>query len=228
MAYKILIVDDEKELADVLKDFLDNEGYETQAAYDGIGARKMITSFDPDLLILDIMLPDDDGMEICREVRNHKDIPIIMLSAKNTDVDKIIALGLGADDYLTKPYSPAVVVAHVKAHLRRYRKALNPTQSELIKKHLYMNKEKHEFKLYDDVIELKAKEFDLLYFLVKNEGVVYSKEALYDAVWGVDEFGELSTVTVHIRKIRSHIESKGHNPEFIKTIWGVGYKFEME
>jgi len=187
----------------------------------------LIETFKPNLLVLDIMLPDDDGMEICRKVRNQSDIPVIMLSAKDTDFDKIISLGLGADEYLTKPFSPAVVVAHIKALIRRYRtKSGSPDRNIIRFDDFIMDLKKHSLVVDDREIYLVGREFELLWYLASNEGQVFTKEQLYDAIWGEEEFGEISTVTVHIRKIRSKIEKDDGNPAYIKTIWGVGYKFE--
>jgi DNA-binding response OmpR family regulator len=174
------------------------------------------------------MLPDDDGMEICRKIRSESNIPIIMLSAKDSDIDKILSLGLGADEYLTKPYSPAVVVAHIKALLRRYRSEGEVKQAHIIEYDGFMmDEKKHMVKIYDTNVDLVSKEFEILWHLAGHPGEVFTKEQLYDAIWGEDEFGEISTVTVHVRKIREKIEKNPSKPEFIKTIWGVGYKFEL-
>lgn len=224
---RVLIVDDEKEIANILSDFLENEGMETRTAYNGREAYEKFKSFSPSLVILDIMLPDDDGMEICRRIRNESDIPIIMLSAKDTDIDKILSLGLGADDYLTKPFSPAVVVAHVKAQLRRYMVTNNNAADERIFiKTMMIDAKKHLVKIDDKQVDLVSKEFEILWLLASNPGEVFTKEDIYDEVWGVDEFGEIGTVTVHIRKLRTKIEVDPSNPIYIKTIWGVGYKFD--
>lgn len=227
MKNKVLIVDDEKELANILKDFVEHEGIETRVAYDGESSYKALEAFKPNLVVLDIMLPDDDGMEICRKIRSESDIPIIMLSAKDSDIDQILSLGLGADEYLTKPYSPAVVVAHIKALLRRYRFGKREDTQHIIDlKNFYMDSKKHEVIVHNQKIELVSKEFELLWFLAKHPGEVFTKDQIYDEIWGRDEFGELSTVTVHIRKIREKIEQNPSEPEFIKTLWGVGYKFD--
>lgn len=224
---KVLIVDDEKDLANIMRDFLENEGMQVETAYNGKQAYEKLKSFQPNLVILDIMLPDDDGKEICRYIRNKSDIPIMMLSAKSSDVDQILSLGLGADEYLTKPFSPLVVVAHVKAMLRRYRNQNKPRDLDIMDYgDLKMNLKKHSLTIRGKSIDLVNKEFDVLWFLASHPGEVFTKEQIYDEVWGVDEFGEISTVTVHIRKIRSKIEEDSTSPGYIKTIWGVGYKFE--
>jgi len=229
MINKILIVEDEQSLAYILKDFLENEKMVVKTAFTAKEAYELFEDFEPTLIILDIMLPDDNGMELCRCFRNESDIPILMLSAKNSDFDKILSLGLGADDYLTKPFSPAVVVAHVKALLRRYNKGENKSLDHLIDLgDFVMNKKQMMFSYRNVKIDLTNKEFELLWQLAKNPSEVFAKEILYDLIWGEDEFGELSTVTVHIRKIRNKVEAKGLVPDFIKTIWGVGYKFELD
>lgn len=229
MESRVLIVDDEKELASILKDFLQKDGIKAEIAFNGEQAYRAFETFKPTLAVLDIMLPDDDGMEICRKIRNESDIPIIMLSAKDTDFDKIISLGLGADEYLTKPFSPAVVVAHIKALIRRYRtQAATPDNQAIFFDGFIMDIKKHTLEVDGEDIYLVGKEFELLWYLARNEGQVFTKEQIYDAIWGAEEFGETSTVTVHIRKIRLKIEKDDSNPRFIKTIWGVGYKFEHE
>lgn len=227
MESKVLIVDDEIELALILRDFLNKDGIKAEVACNGKQAYKIFRDFKPTLVILDIMLPDDDGMEICRKIRNESDVPIIMLSAKDTDVDKIISLGLGADEYLTKPFSPSVVVAHVKALLRRYRnQSKSKTSGTIYNNDFMMDAKKHIVEVNGQDIHLVGKEFALLWFLANHAGEVFTKEQIYDEIWGKDEFGEISTVAVHIRKIRSKIEADDSKPKLVKTIWGVGYKFE--
>lgn len=224
---RVLIVDDEKDLANIIKDFLVNDKIAAETAYSGEEAYEKFKRFQPDLMILDIMLPDVDGKEICRKIRSESDIPIMMLSAKNTDVDQILSLGLGADEYLTKPFSPLVVVAHIKAILRRLKNQKNATDPEIINyEDFVMNNKKHTCFVKGTEIQLVSKEFDLLWLLASHPGEMFTKEQIYDTIWGVDEFGEISTVTVHIRKIRAKIEADASNPRYIKTIWGVGYKFE--
>jgi len=227
MESRVLIVDDEEELALVLRDFLLEDGIKSEVAFNGEEAYRLFREFKPTLVILDIMLPDDDGMEICRRIRNESDIPIIMLSAKDTDVDKIISLGLGADEYLTKPFSPSVVVAHVKALLRRYRNQSSaPSSKTIFYNDFMMDAKRHKVEVDGREIHLVGKEFAVLWFLANNAGEVFTKEQIYDEIWGKDEFGEISTVAVHIRRIRSKIEPDDKKPKLIKTIWGVGYKFE--
>lgn len=228
---KILVVDDEKEIADLLQDYLSSEGYQVKCAYDGEQALALFEQFSPDLALLDIMLPKIEGTEVCRVIRNHSSIPIIMLSAKKSDIDKILSLGLGADDYVTKPFSPSVLVARVKAQLRRSRINQQET-NHLVKDVLHFGSLVIDLKGYtvsnnNENIVVSSKEFKVLEFLAKHPNQVLSKEQIYNHVWGYDEYGDMNTVTVHIRKLREKLEEDPANPTLIKTVWGVGYKFEV-
>jgi len=229
---KILIVDDEKEIANLLKDYLSSEGYLIKLAYDGKEALQAFHDFLPDLVILDIMLPIIEGTEVCRIIRNQSHIPIIMLSAKKSDLDKILSLGLGADDYVTKPFSPSVLVARVKAHLRRVQLGSLSThenhQDILHFSQLEINLKAYTVRLNGNKVEMSTKEFKVLEFLVKHPNQVLSKEQIYQQVWGYDDFGDITTVTVHISKLREKLEVDPSNPTLIKTVWGVGYKFEVD
>lgn len=229
MSKNILIVDDAEELALIVKDFLEVEGFTAFVAFNGKEAMAILECEAIDLAVLDIMLPDDDGMDICRRIRSVSDMPIIMLSAKSDDMDKILSLGLGADEYLTKPYSPPVVVAHIKALFRRYKQHTKSQSSGLTISHkdFFMDHSKHIVRIGEVSIDLIGKEFELLWYLASHPEEVFTKEQIYDQVWGEEEFGEYSTVTVHVRKIRSKFEKAGLK-QYIKTLWGVGYKFEQE
>lgn len=227
--YKILIVDDEVELAFIVRDYLIAEGYQVSVAIDGEKGLLEYKKFNPNLVILDIMLPKIEGTELCRIIRNESNIPIIMLSAKNGDVDKILSLGLGADEYITKPFSPSVLVAQVKAHLRRYTQlSKSNLENKDTKKvrDIVINFKSYEVKVNDEIISLAPKEFELLAFMMKNMNQVFTKEQLFNQVWGFDEFGDINTVTVHIRKIREKIEKNPSAPKYIKTVWRIGYKFD--
>ncbi len=228
---KILIVDDEKEIANLVKDYLESDGYKVAVAYDGEEALNLFKQFKPDLAILDIMLPRIDGIELCRIFRNQSQMPIIMLSAKKSDMDKILSLGLGADDYVTKPFSPSVLVARVKAQIRRYKAnyfEVEETKDRLTFGTLEIDLKGYEVKLNQKKINLATKEFKVLEFLALHPNQVLTKEQIYQHVWGFDDYGDINTVTVHIRKIREKIEKDPKTPQFIKTIWGVGYKFEVK
>ena len=224
---KILIADDEAELAELVKDFLNDEQYEAFIARDGQEALELFRMNQPQLVILDIMMPGLDGMEVCRQIRAQSNVPIIMLSAKKAEVDKILGLGLGADDYIVKPFSPGEVVARVKAQLRRFKMTVVPEERT---RHLSYNRLEIDLQGYEAVLsgrplELTTKEFELLRFLALHPNQVLTREQIFANVWGFYESGDLNTVTVHIKKLREKIESDLANPTYIKTVWGVGYKF---
>lgn len=181
----------------------------------------------PQLVVLDIMLPGLDGMEVCRTLRSESNVPIIMLSAKKTEVDKILGLGLGADDYVVKPFSPGEVVARVKAQLRRYNMLSSSDHKELLRfGELEIDMKGYTVRINGIPIEFSAKEFEVLRFLALHAGQVLTREQVFENVWGYNEFGDLNTVTVHIKKIREKIESDLSTPQYIKTVWGVGYRFD--
>ena len=229
---KILVVDDEKEIRDLIEIYLKSEGYETLKAADGEEALNILNREDPDLIILDIMMPKMNGIDACLKIREERQMPIIMLSAKSEDVDKILGLNMGADDYLTKPFNPLELVARVKSQLRRFYK-LNP---RAIKKEddgktiniedMVINLDTHEIFIGDKEIKLTPTEFDILVLLAKNKGKVFSIANIYESVWNQEFLESDNTVMVHIRKIREKIEENPRKPKFIKTVWGVGYKIE--
>ncbi len=227
---KILIIEDEESIADLEKDYLELSDFEVEVAYDGEEGLKKALENDYDLFILDLMLPGIDGFEVCRQIRDEKNAPIIMVSAKKDDIDKIRGLGLGADDYMTKPFSPSELVARVKAHLARYDRLTGSKveQNKIIEirglkidttaRRVWINGEEKTF---------TTKEFDLLTFLASHPNHVYSKEELFREIWDMESIGDIATVTVHIKKIREKIEVDTSNPQYIETIWGVGYRFKM-
>jgi two-component system response regulator VicR len=225
---RILIADDEQELVEIMTDYLKAEGFEVLTSFDGEEALKSFDRFGPQLVLLDVMMPKLDGMEVCRLIRARTDVPVLMLSAKSGDIDKILALGLGADDYITKPFSPGELVARVKAQLRRYlRLSFQPPQPSILRySKLEIDSRAYTVRLGGKIIDLTAKEFELLNFMASNPMQVFSREQLFNKIWGFSEFGDINTVTVHIRKIREKIESDPSNPVFIKTVWSVGYKFD--
>lgn len=231
---KILIVDDEKEIADLIEIYLTNEGYDVLKAYSGLDALKLLERESIHLIILDIMMPDIDGLEVCRRIRKEKNIPILMLSAKSEDMDKILGLTTGADDYLTKPFNPLELLARVKSQLRRFI-YLNPQRlnadvekEEIIISGLAINKNTHTVTLFDQDINLTPIEFDILFLLANNPGKVFTVDEIFHKVWKEDYLESDNTVRVHIRKIREKIESDPKKPFFIKTVWGVGYKLENQ
>ena len=227
---KILIVEDEETIADLEKDYLELSGFEVEVANDGDSGLEKALQEEYDLLILDLMLPGVDGFEICRKVRDEKNTPIIMVSAKKDDIDKIRGLRLGADDYMTKPFSPSELVARVKAHLARYDRLIGSMaeKNKVIEirglkidttaRRVWVNGEERTF---------TTKEFDLLSFLAAHPNHVYSKDELFQKIWDMESVGDIATVTVHIKKIREKIEMDTSNPQYIETIWGVGYRFKV-
>lgn len=229
---KILIVDDEKEIRDLIEIYLKSEGYETLKAADGEEALKVLNRENPDLIILDIMMPKMNGIDTCLKIREEREMPIIMLSAKSEDVDKILGLNMGADDYLTKPFNPLELVARVKSQLRRFYK-LNPKanlkeeEGNIVNiDDMRINLDTHEVFIGDNEVKLTPKEFDILVLLAKNRGKVFSIANIYESVWNQEFLESDNTVMVHIRKIREKTEENPRKPKFIKTVWGVGYKIE--
>ena len=227
---KILIVDDDNNIAELIALYLTKECFETKIVNDGEEALREFASFRPDLIILDLMLPGVDGFEICRQIRSQKNTPIIMVSAKKDDIDKIRGLGLGADDYMTKPFSPSELVARVKAHLARYERLIGSTveQNEVIEiRGLKIDKTARRVWVNGEEKSFTTKEFDLLTFLAGHPNHVYSKEELFREIWDMESIGDIATVTVHIKKIREKIEYDTSHPQYIETIWGVGYRFKV-
>ncbi|MBO8172144.1 MAG: response regulator transcription factor [Bacillaceae bacterium] len=225
MSAKILVVDDEQPIADILKFTLEKEGYQVIVAYDGDEAVQLALSENPDLILLDIMLPKKDGMEVCRTIREKADMPIIMLTAKDSEVDKVVGLELGADDYVTKPYSSRELLARVKAHLRRHQKEQQPSRpNNQIRIHeLVIDLNSYQVYKADTPVELTYREFELLYYLARHVGQVLTREHLLEAVWGFDYFGDVRTVDVTVRRLREKIEDDPSRPEYIITRRGLGY-----
>ena len=227
---KILIIEDEIEIADLEKDYLELSGFEVSISNDGKKGLVMALTEDYDLIILDLMLPGIDGFEVCKTLREKKNIPIIMVSAKKDDIDKIRGLGLGADDYMTKPFSPSELVARVKAHMARYDRLVG-SQAKVndIIEIRGIRIDKTARRVYVDDVEkaFTTKEFDLLTFLAENPNHVFTKEELFREIWDMESVGDIATVTVHIKKIREKIEYDTAKPQYIETIWGVGYRFKI-
>ena len=230
MSKKVLIVDDEKAIVDILNHNLKREGYETFEAYDGEEAINLVKKENPDLVLLDVMLPKKDGFSVCKEIRQTSNVPIIMVTAKEDVVDKIIGLELGADDYITKPFSVREVVARVKANLRKTEKyekefqMLNVTPA-LKFGALTLDVDRYEVKVDDKNVELTLREFELLKFLATQKGQVFSREELLEKVWGYEYFGDVRTVDVTVRRIREKIEQNPSVPEYLATKRGIGYYF---
>ena len=231
MSSRILIIEDEEAIADLEKDYLELSDFEVEIQNTGDGGLKAALEKDFNLIILDLMLPGVDGFEVCKQIREKKDIPILMVSAKKDDIDKIRGLGLGADDYMTKPFSPSELVARVKAHLARYERLVGTNakpQNDIVEiRGLRIDKTAR--RVYVDGVEktFTTKEFDLLTFLAEHPNHVYTKEELFRQIWDMDSIGDIATVTVHIKKIREKIEYDTAKPQYIETIWGVGFRFKV-
>ena len=227
---KILIIEDEESIAELEKDYLELSGFEVEIAGDGNTGLDRALNGEFNLIILDLMLPGTDGFEICRKVREVKNPPIIMVSAKKEDIDKIRGLGLGADDYMTKPFSPSEMVARVKAHLARYERLIGsgvPANDVIEIRGLKIDKTARRVWVNGEEKNFTTKEFDLLAFLAQNPNHVFTKEELFSKIWDMESVGDIATVTVHIKKIREKIEFNTAKPQYIETIWGVGYRFKV-
>lgn len=227
---KVLIIEDEQAISDLERDYLELSDFEVEIRSDGISGLEAAINDAPDIVVLDLMLPELDGFEVTMRIRELKDIPVIIVSAKKDDIDKIRGLGLGADDYLTKPFSPSELVARVKAHLARYDRLVGSgkPQNEVVEiRGLRIDKTARRVFVNGVEKTFTTKEFDLLTFLAENPNHVYTKEELFKQIWSMDSVGDIATVTVHIKKIREKIERDSSKPEYIETIWGVGYRFKI-
>jgi len=228
---KILIIEDEEAIADLEKDYLELSDFEVKIENAGDVGLKTALEGDYDLIVLDLMLPGMDGFEVCKRIREVKNVPILMVSAKKDDIDKIRGLGLGADDYMTKPFSPSELVARVKAHLARYERLVGinqKPQNDIVEiRGLRIDKTARRVYVDGEERTFTTKEFDLLTFLAENPNHVYTKDELFREIWDMDSIGDIATVTVHIKKIREKIEADTAKPQYIETIWGVGYRFKV-
>lgn len=226
---RILIIEDDNNILQLERDYLEANGFETEFALDGKTGLNKALEHDFSLILLDVMLPEVDGFEICRHIREVKDVPILLVSAKKEESDKISGLGFGADDYIVKPFSPSELVARVKAHISRYQRLTNSKQREetvLKFDNLVLNKESGDVTLNDKAISLTKKEFDVLYLMASAPKTVFSKNELFDSVWGYDSLGDTSTLTVHINRLRDKLKEADENADYIKTVWGRGYRFK--
>ena len=227
---KILIVEDEEAIADLEKDYLELSGFDVEIENDGTSGMERALNEDFDMFILDLMLPGTDGFEICRKIREKKNTPVLMVSAKKDDIDKIRGLGLGADDYITKPFSPSELVARVKAHLALYERLIGSTaqKNDIIEiRGIRIDKTARRVWVNEEEKQFTTKEFDLLTFLAENPNHVFTKDELFSKIWDMESIGDIATVTVHIKKIREKIEFNTAKPQYIETIWGVGYRFKL-
>lgn len=229
MGQKVLIIEDEKELATILGAYLEVEGFLPIVKYDGAEGITAFLQEQPSLVLLDIMLPKKDGITVCKEIREKSDVPIIMISAKSGEMDKVIALGIGADDYVTKPFSPLELVARVKANLRRYKQMMNKgslTKDEIIIGDLALKKSSYTAAAKGEVLSLTTKEFEILYYLSTNQNQVFTKEQIYNGVWGYNKLGDDNSVTVYIKRLREKLSA--YQMDYIKTVWGAGYKLSVD
>ena len=226
---RILIIEDDAEIAEIERDYLSLDGFETDIAPDGLRGLEKAQTGNYDLVLLDLMLPGLDGFSVCRKLRETMDIPILMVTARTQDVDKIRGLGFGADDYIEKPFSPAVLVARVKAHLAQYRR-LKPQKEEsavLTAGAITIDTDSHVALAYGKPLSLTNKEYELLLFLARHPNQVFSREDLYEMIWGLESMGDNITVAVHVNRLREKIEKDPSKPQIIQTVWGVGYRLNI-
>ncbi|WP_419872367.1 response regulator transcription factor [Candidatus Pristimantibacillus sp. PTI5] len=226
----ILIIEDEKDISRILRDYLTKNKFEAAIAGNGKDGLHMMELLQPDYIILDIMLPDIDGIDLCREIREKSNVPILILSARGSDTDKVLGLGFGADDYMTKPFSLSELLARINAHFRRYESMAVAQQDpdSLSLGNLVIDKKAYKVTVDGKEAALSAKEFELLYHLASHKNQVFSKTQLLDAVWGYESYGDENSVTVYIRRLREKIEADPSHPAYLKTVWGVGYKFSLD
>lgn len=226
---KILIVEDDKLISDLERDYLEANGFEVDTTEDGNEGLRLGQEKAYDLLLLDVMLPGRSGFDICREIRKEKNVAIIMVTAKKTDIDKIRGLGLGADDYIVKPFSPSELVARVKAHIQMHERLqqATPTENGIEINGLKILPLSHRVFVSNQEVTLTNKEYELLLFFAQNPNIVFSKETLFERIWGMDAMGDNATVTVHVNRIREKIEKDPSNPIYIETVWGAGYRFRV-
>ena len=224
---KILIVEDDLQIQTLIRDYVNASGYIAITASDGEEALMKFDSEKPHLALLDIILPKIDGFELCRKIRNESNIPIIMISSKKEDTDKILALGLGADDFIEKPFSPRVLIAKIQSQFRRVNILSGMPHSDILTiKNLEIDIKARTVTISGNQVPFSVKEFEILHYLMLNKNQALSREKIFDEIWGYNEFGDINTVTVHMRKIREKIELDPSNPEYIETVWGIGYKFK--
>ena len=228
---KILIVEDDDLIADLERDYLEANGFEVTVVYDGIEGEKEALSGQYDTLLLDVMLPGKTGFDVCREVRKHSSLPIVMVTAKKEDIDKIRGLGLGADDYIVKPFSPAELVARVKSHIQIHKLLLERQETKeetgITYGKLTVYPKSRRVLISGEEVILVNKEFELILFLADNPNIVFSKDTLFDRIWGMDSMGDTATVTVHINRLRDKLEKVDKDCQFIDTVWGAGYRFTV-
>lgn len=229
---KILIVEDDLSIAELQKDYLEVSGFQVKICTDGVSGLNEIKENKYDLIILDVMLPKMDGFDILRIIHENKDMPVLMVSAKKEEIDKIKGLSLGADDYITKPFSPGELVARVKSHIQNYERLKSkfdnkPNNNVICIRGLEINKDSRQVFINEKEVSLAQKEFDLLFHMAQHPNMVFGKDELFESIWGLDSLGDSATVTVHIRRIREKIEFNPSKPQYVETVWGVGYRIRV-
>ncbi|MBD3921018.1 response regulator transcription factor [Paenibacillus sp. PR3] len=230
---RVLIIEDEKPIAELERDYFELHGFAADLVHDGAEGLAMALSGSYDLILLDLNLPGTSGLDVCRAIRDKLDVPILIVSARDEEIDKIRSFGLGADDYITKPFSPSELIARAKAHLARYERfasraaAAEPEQDQIKVRELVIDKASRRVYVRGEEVILPAREFDVLAFMAANPNRVFSKEELFERLWGFDSAGDIATVAVHIRRVREKIEAVPSNPQFIETVWGAGYRFTV-
>ncbi len=231
MKNRILLVEDDISISELIRDYLEIDNFTVIQAYDGTSGLKLALNEFFNLILLDVMLPGINGFDICREIRKKSDIPLLLISARKEDIDKIRGLGLGADDYITKPFSPGELVARVKAHLRRYDRLTSenkqPRENQITVRNLILNIDSHRAYINNREVILTAKEFEMLHLFMRHPDRVFNKDEIFDRIWGEDTLGDTTTVTVHIRKIREKIEDNPSEPQYLETVWGMGYRLRI-
>lgn len=227
---KILIIEDDENIANIEKDYLEINGYEVDIRNEAVSGIELATTGEYDLILLDLMLPGMDGFAVCKKLRLQLDIPIIIVSAKQENADQILGLGLGADDFIPKPFDPSILVARVKSNLAQYQRGKLPEMKEDILKVGALTLDRKKRQIYKDgsEIALKNKEYELLAFLMDNRDIVFTKEALYEKIWGLDAEGDTTTVAVHVNRLRKKLEADPSQPQYLETVWGVGYRFTVK
>jgi two-component system response regulator VicR len=228
---KMLIIEDEQDISRIIKDYLLKQGFEAAIAHNGGDGLRILDMLQPDFIILDLTLPDMDGIDLCRQIRERSAVPILILSARSSDTDKVLGLGFGADDYMTKPFSLSELLARINAYFRRYELiAATPQPADHVLRlgTLKIDRKAFQVTVSGKEVSLSAKEFELLHHLASHSNQVFSKTQLLDAIWGYSAYGDENTITVYIRRIREKIETDPANPFYIRTVWGVGYKFSVD
>lgn len=231
MSIRILLVEDDISIAELIRDYLEIDGFSVEHAENGNSGLELALNESFNLILLDVMLPGINGFDICREIRKHSDVPVLLISARKEDIDKIRGLGLGADDYITKPFSPGELVARVKAHIRRYNRLTSenkqPRENRITVRNLMLDIDSHRAYIKTREVILTAKEFEMLHLFMRHPDRVFNKDEIFDRIWGEDTLGDTTTVTVHVRKIREKIEENPSEPEYLETVWGMGYRLKI-